>query len=416
MFVDFLFLFLMFFFLAVSFVLIISYFSNHAKKDRKATKYYGVSILIPVWNEEKTVASTLNSIIEMKKKYKGKFEVIVIDNNSTDKSQQIVKEYCKKYDFIRLVFEKEKQGKSFAVNRGINEARNELVVTIDADSFPHPDSLNSIIGYFDDPTVGAVATKLRVRNPKNFVEKFQNIEYFYSNFYMLSLNFLEAIFVTRGPLSVFRKSILQKIGGFVDAKITPTEDMEITFRIRKEGYRVEVSKDAVVETKCMSSYKALFKQRLRWNTGTIKTFWLHRDMLLNKKYDSFGMWVGPTVMFSYIILVFVIYYLIRELIRNYNFFYGLIWNLVHGIPFDFSGIALAFNHPFFYLPYYFLFVFTAIFILILVYFLAFRESKTEIGANIIAFVFYIFIYYLFLIFCNAYSIMLLILRKSPAWR
>lgn len=416
MFTDFLFLFLMFFFLAVSFVLLISYFSNSQKKDPKVTKYYGASVLIPVWNEEKTVAATLNSIIEMKKKYKGQFEVIVIDNNSTDNSPKIVKEYSKKYDFIRLIFEREKQGKSFAVNRGIAEAKNELVVTIDADSFPYPDSLDYIVGYFDDPSVGAVATKLRVRNPKNFVEKFQNIEYFYSNFYMLSLNFLDAIFVTRGPLSVFRKSILLKIDGFIDARITPTEDMEITFRIRKEGYRVEVSREASVDTRCMQSYKALFKQRLRWNTGTIKTFWLHRDMLLNTKYDSFGMWVGPTVMFSYVILIFVIYYLIRELIRNYDFFYGLIWNLVHGIPFDFSGIALVLGHPLFYLPYYFVFVFVMASILILVYFLAFRESKTEIGANIIAFVFYIFIYYLFLIFCNAYSIMLLILRKSPSWR
>ncbi len=416
MFIDVLFLFLMLIFFLIGNILLVSYFFNFRRKDPKPTKYPGVSVLVPMWNESATIADTLDSVIAMKNKYNGDFEIIVIDNNSTDNGPQIISNYEKKYNYIKLIYEKEKQGKSFAVNKGIKEAKYELIVTIDADSFPYANSLEYMVGYFDDPKTGAVVSKLRVRNPRNILEKFQNIEYFYSNFYVLSLDYLDSIFVARGPLSIFRKSILQDIDGFVDAKVTPTEDMEVTFRVRKAGYNIRVSKKAFVETKVMPTLRTLYKQRMRWNTGTIKTFLLHKDVLLNPKYNFFGLWIGPTVASSYFLLFFVVYYLIRELINNINSIQSLFWHVSHGISFDFSLVPFIYNNFSYYIPYYSLFMLISLSLLIIVYYIAFKESSAGIKSNYIAFMAYVFIYYLFLVSCNIVAIGKLIMKRDVPWR
>jgi len=397
-------------------ILLVSYFFNYRRKDPKPISYPSVSVVIPVWNENRTIAETMESIVKMKNSYKGEFEIIIVDNNSTDDGPKIVQQYAKKYNYIKLIYEKDKQGKSFAINKGINAAKNELIVTIDADSFPYKDSLEYIVGYFDDAKTGAVVTKLRVKDPKHIIEKFQNIEYFYSNFYILALDYLESVFVARGPLSVFRRAVLKQIGGFIDAKVTPTEDMEITFRVRKAGYNIRVSKEAFVETKVMPTVKALYKQRMRWNTGTIKTFFLHRDVLFNPVYNFFGLWVGPTVAFSYILLFIVIYYLIRELLNNIDLVQKAVWNITHHIPLDFSWIPFVYHNIGYYIPYYTFFLIFSFSLLIGVYYIAFLESNVSIRSSFMIFMAYVFIYYLFLLSCNLIAIWKLIINKDVPWR
>lgn len=416
MFIDLLYMAIMFFFYAIGIIVLTAYLLNYRKQDPSPNKKYGVSVIVPMWNEEATIANTLDHLIAMKKEYDGPYEILVVDNNSKDNGVKIVKKYVKKYKFIRLEFEKEKQGKSFTVNTGIKKSKYELIATVDADSFPRANALQYVVGYFNNPKVGAVSTKMKVRDPKTLIEKFQNIEYMYSNFYMLALDYLGAIFVTRGPLSVFRKSVLLKIKGFVDPKITPTEDMEITFRIRKAGYEICASKNALIDTKVMPTWKALYIQRQRWSTGTMKTFILHKDMLLNPVYNFFGLWVGPAVAFSYFLLLFVVYYFIREVITNYHTIYAFIWNLFNNVPFNTTWVPVFINHPIFYLSYYMIFSLFSIFLLITAYNFAFKESEGKVKGNFIAFIFYVFIYYIFLLFSNIIAIGKTILKKDVRWR
>jgi len=397
-------------------VLLNSYFINKDRTDPVAKKKYGISVVIPVWNEEKTLGKTLDSVLDMLAEYDGPGEVVLIDNNSTDGSVKVITEYMQKHKNVVLIYERKKQGKSFAVNTGIKAAKHELIVTIDADSFPKKDSLKYMVGYFNDPKVGAVVTKLCVEKPKGFIEHFQNIEYFYSNFYILALEFLSSIHVARGPLSAFRKDVLLKIGGFIDPKITPTEDMEITFRIRKAGYDMKVSKNAFVSTRVMPNLKAWYVQRMRWNTGTMRTFIYHKDMILDPKYGLFGVLVAPFIMISFFLVFFVVYYLIRELINNYNYIYSSIWNLVHGVMPDFYWLNIAYNQPIFYVPYFVLFMFVSLTLLFWVYYIAFKESNAKIRTNFFYFIAYLFIYYVFLLATIIISMGKVIIGKDVPWR
>ena len=275
-------------------VYILAYQEKQKTIESSCLKDSGVSIIIPVWNEENTIANTLDSLLEMEKNYEGKVEFLVIDDNSTDDSFEIVQKYSKIYSNISVHMKDGTKGKSESLNQGIRISKYDLVGCVDADSYPDPDSLKYVVQEFSNPDVGAVTTKLVVSKPKGIVQWFQHLEYIYSNFLLMAYDSMDSIYITRGPLSVYRKDVMDEIEGFLPAEKTPTEDMEITFRIRKAGYKIKGSDQAKVYTSVMETWKELFWQRMRWNRGTLINFWMHKDMFLNSNYDMFGMFVLPT--------------------------------------------------------------------------------------------------------------------------
>lgn len=237
---DYFFLFSTFVVIFCSLVYILAYREQKKHYKEEKISYPGMSIIVPMWNEGETIAHTLESLLAMGEAYHGSMEVLVIDDNSTDNSFKIVEEYTRKYDFIRLYMKDKNlsQGKSESLNQGIKLARYDYVGCVDADSYPDAEALNHVAEDFSDPEVGAVTSKLVVRKPKKIVEWFQHIEYIYSNFILMAFDAMDAVYITRGPLSMYKKHIMEEIGGFLPADMTPTEDMEITFRIRKAGYRI----------------------------------------------------------------------------------------------------------------------------------------------------------------------------------
>jgi|GEM_PF-1322630 len=309
---DYFFLFSTFVVIFCSLVYILAYWEHRSRHKHETITYPGMSIIVPMWNEAETIAHTLESLIDMEEAYHGEMEVIVIDDNSTDSSYSIVEEYTKKYDYIRLFMKaKERhQGKSESLNQGIGLSIYDHVGCVDADSYPDPEALNHVAEDFADPEVGAVTSKLVVRKPRKIVEWFQHIEYIYSNFILIAFDAMDAVYITRGPLSIYKKHIMEEIDGFLPAEMTPTEDMEITFRIRKAGYRICGSRKAKVYTSVMPTWKDLFWQRMRWNRGTLINFWMHRDMFLDNRYGMFSMFIFPTATLMIAMVGFIIIYIL----------------------------------------------------------------------------------------------------------
>jgi len=381
--------------LFISLLYLIAYWDRN-KHDPKPQKYYGITVLVPMWNEEKTIKKTLSALKKIKESYKGDLEVIVIDNNSKDSSYSIVKEYSKKNRFVRVIKETKRQGKSYALNTGIKYAKNELVACVDADSYPLADAFEHIVGYFDDKDVGSVTTKMVVNKPRKLVEHFQDLEYIYSNFLLSALDSLNSIYVTKGPLSVYRKTLLKKIGGFQHLNVTPTEDMEITFRIRKAGYIIRASKDAKVYTSVMPTWKRLFWQRIRWNRGSMINFGLHKDMILNPKYGFFGTITMPIVTITMFMIAVLIYYLINKF---YNSIFLLLQKVFYYISFGYLPSINSFfidfsNGILFVLPTLFALI-TIIFILwFTLNYIGFKDSKEKISFKRVVILFFSPIIYL----------------------
>lgn len=256
----------------------------------RAKKRYSISVLVPAFNEQDTIANTLHSIFSSDYKID---EAIVINDGSTDNTKKIVSELQKKYPNLKLI-NKENSGKADSLNRGIEIAVGELVAVVDADSYTEKDSFKNLIGFFDDSSVGVATPYIIPRNREKFLEKMQVIEYNVIAFTRKLLGYVDAIYVTPGPLAVYRKSALEKVGGFDKSNIT--EDIEITWHLTKEGYTKKMCLLSTATTTVPDKFSSWYKQRRRWNLGGLQCISKYKNCFLKK--GMLGFFILPFFVFQ----------------------------------------------------------------------------------------------------------------------
>lgn len=277
-----------------------------------------VSIIIPAYNEEEDIKSSINSCLNLNYP-KDCYEIIVVNDGSTDKTEQICKEYEKR-GLIRY-FYKLRGGKGSALNCGIKKSNYEFVCTLDADSMFTKDALNKLISFFDNEKVAAVTPAMKVFKPQNLLQRFQEIEYIVAIFLAKLFSFFNSIYITPGPGSIYRKKALLEVDCYNENCIT--EDMEVAFKLQKEKYKIKNSLDACVYTKAPSTFLGLLKQRIRWNSGFLETLFMHHDLLKQKRsltrfiipYNIY--FIVASFIFAYITLFKPLYSLLKEFVK-YN--------------------------------------------------------------------------------------------------
>tara|TARA_Y100000310_G_scaffold340430_1_gene436198 strand:- start:3443 stop:4672 length:1230 start_codon:yes stop_codon:yes gene_type:complete len=263
----------------------------------KSNRNYSVSVLIPAFNEEESIKGTVESIL--KSDYKNLIEIIIINDGSSDNTLKIAKQLEEKYSKVS-VFDKKNSGKADSLNQALKIVKGELIAIVDADSYPDKEAISSMIGYLDDEKVGAVTTRILVRNKDNFLGKMQSIEYKVIAFTRKMLGFLDSIYVTPGPLALYRKSALSKINGF-DSK-NMTEDIEATWNLIHEGYKVRMSFVSKVTTVAPETLKKWFTQRIRWNIGGYQTILKYKHCFFRK--GILGIFILPLFSISLVLGVF----------------------------------------------------------------------------------------------------------------
>lgn len=293
-----------------------------------------ISILVPAFNESQTIEESVRSFLLLNYP---EYEVIVINDGSTDETLDILKEkfvllpiratYRKQlqtkevrtiyrsveYPYL-LVIDKENGGKSDSLNTGINVASYPYFCTVDADSILEQDALlrtmRPIIEGKED--VVACGGIVRVANgctfregkvtnvglPENTWAIFQVIEYLRS-FLTSRLGFsgISCLLLISGAFGVFRKQDVLAVGGYNTTIVG--EDMELVVRLQrhirenKKNSKILFVPDPVCWTMVPESLKVLKRQRTRWHRGLIETLLLHRRMFLNPSYGWLGLWVMP---------------------------------------------------------------------------------------------------------------------------
>jgi cellulose synthase/poly-beta-1,6-N-acetylglucosamine synthase-like glycosyltransferase len=298
------------------FLFILIYIQNRKKLFWYPTskKKYGVSIVVPCYNEQESIGETIQNLIN--NDYPHLKKIIVVDDQSKDNSYKIMKEYEKKYPGLVLAVQTPKNTGNAAgsKNYGAKFAKTELVGFTDADSFPEKGSIGKMVGFFDDLEVGAVTSTVLVYNRGNFLERLQAIEYIVIKFTRKLLEFIDSIYVTPGPLAMYRREYFVKIGGFDEKNMT--EDIEITWNFLSHGYKIKMCAPSKVYSIAPSTVKTWFKQRLRWNMGGVQTMGKYKKYFMKK--GMLGAFVLPFFVFSWVIGVFglgvIAYRLIRALI------------------------------------------------------------------------------------------------------
>lgn len=270
----------------------IKFEKDHMSKG--ITRYPSVSVIVPSYNEELTVEATVHSLLSLDYP-KDKLEILLIDDGSKDKTWEVMKKF-ENHPQIRI-FKKENGGKHTALNFGLDNVTTELVGCLDADSFVDSQALKSIIPYFNDPEIMAVAPSLKVHEPQTVLQHVQKVEYSWGVLLRRMLSSLNAMYVTPGPFSIFRIEVFKKLGGYRNAHYG--EDMEIAMRMQQNRYRIVNAMHAVVYTVTPPKLKPLYKQRRRWTYSFINNTIDYREFFFNKKYGHLGFFILPLAFASY---------------------------------------------------------------------------------------------------------------------
>ena len=279
--------------------LLLSFLEKKPEKKTylKPSYYPSVSMLVPCFNEEKTLEHTVESLLALEYP-KDKLDIVIIDDGSKDATRSIGERLAATHGQVQF-YHKANGGKYTAMNFGIEHSTAELVGCLDADSFVAPDALVEVVKSFEaDTAIMAITPAMKVYRPRNWLELMQSVEYTFGIFYKKMFDNLAALNVLPGPFSIYRREVFEKVGLFRHAH--NTEDMEIAFRMHAHGLKIANAHNAFVYTTVPKTAWALIKQRTRWSQGFLQNSQDYSYMYLNKRFGNFGMLVLPFALLTFL--------------------------------------------------------------------------------------------------------------------
>ena len=245
-----------------------------------------VTVMIPAYNEERVIERAVRGVLDSTDVA---IEVIVIDDGSKDATSAIVAAAFADDPRVRLMT-LQNGGKARALNTGLEQAKGEIVIALDADTQFEPTTIARLARWFDDPQLGAVAGNAKVGNRVNLITRWQALEYITAqNLERRAFARLNAITVVPGAVGAWRRSAIAEVGGYPHD--TLAEDQDLTIAIQRAGWRVQYDQYAVAWTEAPETIRALAKQRFRWAFGTLQCLWKHRSAIGRSSPRGLG-WVG----------------------------------------------------------------------------------------------------------------------------
>lgn len=235
--------------------------------DISTSRMKSVSVLIPMHNEEQVLSNVLDSLLQCDYD-RDKFEIIPINDNSTDRTGEMLDEYHSKYEFIRPLHRNcPDRGKPVGLNDAMQRAKGEIIIVFDADYRPAKNMIKQIAIAFEDPEVGAVMGRVIPYNTnKNMLTRLINLER--SGGYQVDQQArydLRAIPQYGGTVGGFRKDLLMETGGF-NPKVL-AEDTELTYRLFTSGWKVVYANSAECYEESPESWNVRGRQIRRWSRG-----------------------------------------------------------------------------------------------------------------------------------------------------
>jgi len=231
-----------------------------------------VSIIVPAYNEETVIKKRIENLLDLKYP-RDKYEIIVVDDGSTDKTAEIVKTIIKKHgenkSKIELIKEKERRGKASAINLGKKYAKGEIVLIADANSIFDENVLKEMMPHFKNSKVGAVSGRYFISNPDKTLTSSEAFYWEIEHITFLGESFLDSISTVIGTISAWRKDLMNF------RTTTITEDLDMTIQVRRNGYKIRYEPEAIVYEPSATTIEDQIKQRKRTSLGTIQNMFKH---------------------------------------------------------------------------------------------------------------------------------------------
>ncbi len=400
-------------FLAIFWLLVL--LGSREEPKKKLSSFPSFTAIVPAYNEENSIGETLQSLLALDYPAE-KVQLIVVNDGSTDRTRQKVEESIRSHPQREiLLLNQVNMGKGKALNSGLEKAKGEFYACLDADSFVSPNALREMLPYFAEENVAAVCPLLKVKKPACVLQKVQWTEYIVNMLYKFLNAQLDCVHVTPGPFSVYRTSVIRKLGGYDEHTIT--EDLEIALRLQKHHYKIIQTFDAAVETLSPDTWRELFRQRVRWYRGSIENALTYKSMIFNRRYGDFGYVRMPTIFLSGILAVVLTGTLLKDLIvRGVQNFQSLA-----AINFDFLTLLknYSFSINLLSLPLFKYFIGLTLFLIsigVMLYsYRLVREKIANHGKTWISLVAYLSVYALFISVVWLYIGFLLVTKRKNSW-
>lgn len=229
-----------------------------------------VSVMIPAHNEEKVIEYTVNNVLALD--YPA-FEIILIDDRSSDNTLQVIKSLAEKYDCVKYLHRENDAfpGKSAVLNDALPLAKGDAILVFDADATVEPDFLKKLIPNLAPKDVGAVQARKIIREADtNILTRCQNNEYTLDTYLQIGRDAVKGAVELRGNGELIKREALEDIGGWNNYTIT--DDLDMSTRLHIKGWDVRYCLDAVVYEEGVKYLIPLFRQRRRWLEGTIRRY------------------------------------------------------------------------------------------------------------------------------------------------
>jgi|SRR5690625_132772 len=253
----------------------------------------GVSLLIPCFNEAEHIEETIAYADRLD--YPN-YEIIAIDDGSTDETAQRLTELARRHSRLRVIQLEENSGKAQALRMGALLARHEYLVCIDADAVLADHALSWLVSHLvSSPRVAAVTGNPRIRNRSTLLGKIQVGEF--SSLIGLikrAQRIYGRIFTVSGVVTAFRRSALHRVGYW--STDIATDDIDISWRLQLDHWDIRYEPNALCWILMPETYTGLWRQRLRWALGGVETAVRYFPHLLTWRRRR--MW---PVMFEYLL-------------------------------------------------------------------------------------------------------------------
>lgn len=253
-----------------------------------------ITIMVPAHNEEITINHTINYL--MTEMNYSNYEVLVLDDGSTDKTPEILKTLMRKYEKLRVIRIEENKGKAHAFNVGVAFAKGEFILSNDADTVPEPDALWKYINYFikqESFNIAAVTANMDVKNRTTILGKSQTVEFssIVGIIKRTQAGVLGSLYAYSGANTMYRKAALIDAGLFRQDRAT--EDISIAWDHQCKDWLAVFAPDILFYMEVPESLRMLYRQRRRWAKGGTEVWLTNVKLIVQNPFKH----IGRTVMF-----------------------------------------------------------------------------------------------------------------------
>lgn len=263
-----------------------------------------VSVIVPAYNAQPTIRHTIQSLVAQS--YPGEFEIIVVDDGSTDRTPEIVR------SFTEVIYIRQSNaGPAAARNRGAADSKGEFVLFTDSDCIAHKDWIEKIIGGFSTGGIAAVCGSYGIANPENILARCIQDEIVFRHRRLMS-SYPRAF----GSYNVgIRRSVYWRAGGFDESyRRASGEDNDLSYKILKTGGRIFFVKNALVDHYHTTRLEKYLREQFRHGFWRARIYGRHPEMV---KGDDYTFWKDmvevPLVGVTCLVVLFSVAGLLRPL-------------------------------------------------------------------------------------------------------